>query len=174
MSEELKPCPFCAGKPYAQENGRFGFRYWEVVCDNECDFTGPAKDTKGQAVEAWNRRDPDAAKDAEIEKLKAALTSKFCVCFMDGINDHGAHVLPSFPRSVDCDFDILEQAQAIWAAGEIEGFHAGDHIWCEFAFHPAQTGEHGQVELASYWEFVRVDKELSKSLNAAALKGDAA
>lgn len=75
MSEELKPCPFCAGKPYAQENGRMGFRYWEVVCDNECDFTGPAKDSKEQAVEAWNRRDPDAAKDAEIEALNALVTS---------------------------------------------------------------------------------------------------
>lgn len=114
-----------------------------------------------------------AAKDAEIANLTAALTGKFCVCFMDGINDHGTHVLPSFPRSVDCDFDVLEQAQAIWAAGEIEGFQAGDHIWCEFAFHPAQTGEYGQVEVASYWEFTRADAGLSRAINAAALKEQA-
>lgn len=68
---EIKPCPFCDGKPYAQENGRLGFRYWEVVCDNECDFTGPAKNTKDEAVEAWNRRPALAAKDADIENLRS-------------------------------------------------------------------------------------------------------
>lgn len=73
MSEELKPCPFCGGKPHAQLMGRMAVRYWEVVCDNECVFSGPPKDTEEQAIGAWNRRDPDAAKDAEIEKLKAAL-----------------------------------------------------------------------------------------------------
>ncbi len=53
---ELKPCPFCGGKPYLQANGRDQKPYWEVVCDNACDFTGPAKWEKDEAVSAWNTR----------------------------------------------------------------------------------------------------------------------
>lgn len=56
--EKLKGCPFCGCDPYLQEKGKIRYRYWEVVCDNECDFTGPAKDTKEEAVKAWNRRTP--------------------------------------------------------------------------------------------------------------------
>lgn len=54
--DELKPCPFCGGKPFIQPNGRLGYKYWEVVCDSECDFTGPARDTEEEAAAAWNRR----------------------------------------------------------------------------------------------------------------------
>lgn len=149
---------------------------WDFVDDDDPDADRIASATRNPQYAGRRIGDLEraiAAKDAEIANLTAALTGKFCVCFMDGINDHGTHVLPSFPRSVDCDFDVLEQAQAIWAAGEIEGFQAGDHIWCEFAFHPAQTGEYGQVEVASYWEFTRVDAGLSRAINAAALKEQA-
>ena len=106
-----------------------------------------------------------AANENEISKLRSAINSHFVAVFMDGINEHGTHVIPSAPRSIECDDDILGQAEAIWAAGELAGFKAGDHIWCEFTFHEEQTGEYGQVELSSYWEFVRVDPDLSKVIN---------
>lgn len=55
-SEALKPCPFCGGKEVrVQQNGLPRNRFWECVCD-DCDFCGPAVDTKDEAVEHWNRR----------------------------------------------------------------------------------------------------------------------
>lgn len=77
MSEELKPCPFCGtteglypshhwpgtGKPYAIDCIGCGM-----------DFT-PREGM--DVVSSWNRRDPDAVKDAEMEKLKAELASTY-------------------------------------------------------------------------------------------------
>lgn len=52
MPITLKPCPFCGSsktKPSLYES------IWFVVCEN-CHADGPAKDTKNEAIAAWNKR----------------------------------------------------------------------------------------------------------------------
>ncbi|ENN89113.1 hypothetical protein RHSP_01122 [Rhizobium freirei PRF 81] len=105
----------------------------------------------------------------EIEALRVEiLTQPFCVLFLDGRNEHGAHVLPSFPRSFDIvEDDVSEQADAILLEAERLGFIAGqDHVWVNFHFIPAQIGDEGRVELASYWDFACINIEMSKAINA--------
>lgn len=70
MSEKLKPCPFCG-----TEEGLYPSHYWPgggkpyaidcIGCG--MDFT-PREGM--DVVAAWNRRDLDAAKGAEIAKLR--------------------------------------------------------------------------------------------------------
>jgi Lar family restriction alleviation protein len=58
---ELLNCPFCGGKEVRiQQNGRRPdktWAWWEVACD-DCDFVGPAADTRNDALTHWNRRAP--------------------------------------------------------------------------------------------------------------------
>ena len=59
MSEhELKPCPFCGGKPviYKSMSDR---RAW-VMC-SECGATSPSGFREKTAIKAWNRRANDEA-----------------------------------------------------------------------------------------------------------------
>lgn len=57
MDEELKPCPFCGGKAetvYAY----YDYNSWGIHCVDcgayiQCD---PKKDTKEEAIKAWNNR----------------------------------------------------------------------------------------------------------------------
>lgn len=51
--EKLKPCPFCGNE--AEINGRDRLHYWFAQCI-ECGATQYGKETKEEAIEAWNRR----------------------------------------------------------------------------------------------------------------------
>lgn len=56
MTEELKPCPFCGGKPVitakVYEDGTgYGMGCGYCACSLDC-----AADTKLDALRAWNRR----------------------------------------------------------------------------------------------------------------------
>lgn len=99
------------------------------------------------------------------EMMVAALRRPFCVLFLDGRNEHGSHVIPSFPRSFDIEndygTDIEAQAEYILFAAEGEGFAIGDHVWAEFYWVKPQIGDEGRVELAGYWEFNCINKEMS-------------
>lgn len=54
---ELKPCPFCGGKPRVQEHRYVGYAStFGVVCLDCCCETRPFFDTEEEAIKAWNRR----------------------------------------------------------------------------------------------------------------------
>ena len=51
MKNDLKPCPFCGGKPYQNECDR----EYKIVCD-KCRVRTDTYSLSRLAVEAWNRR----------------------------------------------------------------------------------------------------------------------
>ena len=53
---ELKPCPIpnCRGMANVYNGGN---SIWWCEC-TECEFVGPVKLTKQQAIDAWNKRSP--------------------------------------------------------------------------------------------------------------------
>jgi Lar family restriction alleviation protein len=61
-NEELKPCPFCGGKPYIiQEEDCFGNKLdeYEIGCNNrKCKMTVYTNEvgSKKRAIAAWNKR----------------------------------------------------------------------------------------------------------------------
>jgi len=57
MADELKPCPFCGGKPYILEDEYYGT--FEVGCNNrKCKLVVYTNDIaeKKKAIAAWNKR----------------------------------------------------------------------------------------------------------------------
>ena len=52
--EKLKPCPFCGGEAYANETDWKGWWHGWVICE-KCGVKID-KQTKDEAIEAWNRR----------------------------------------------------------------------------------------------------------------------
>jgi hypothetical protein len=107
---------------------------------------------------------------AAIDAMNAAaeaLSRPFCVVFLDGRNEHGSHVLTSFPKSFDDDAgDIYGQSEAILLAAEAAGFAVGDHVWAEFDWISPQIGDEGRVELPGYWEFRSINNEMTIALAA--------
>lgn len=68
MDKELKPCPFCGGKPkYLSTVRKSGRIIYEIWCgNNDCDI-GPEVtvwDDKEKIITAWNRRKGENEKDA--------------------------------------------------------------------------------------------------------------
>ena len=64
--EDLKPCPFCEGKPHiAQYKYSFGEAYLiKHTCKKQPMLHvhgGPFK-TRAEAIAAWNRRTPDESR----------------------------------------------------------------------------------------------------------------
>ncbi|WP_421580865.1 hypothetical protein [Shinella sp. M31] len=115
-------------------------------------------------VEAMKRE--MAEKDERIAALEKAITSPFCVVYLDGRNEHGTHVLPVLPTSINEEADdIADQAEAIMAASEAGGFETEDLVWAEFVNVPPQIGDEGRIELAGYWEFKGINAEMSALFN---------
>lgn len=54
MSEELKPCPFCGGKPHLDDEDTCGIKSYYVMCD--CGIQTNPFLQKERAIECWNRR----------------------------------------------------------------------------------------------------------------------
>ena len=110
-----------------------------------------------------------AINDRFIEALK----TPFCVLFLDGRNEHGAHVLPSYPRSFEVsEADVNEQAEAILESAENAGFQIGQHVWAEFVWVAPQIGGEGRVELDGYWDFRWINEEMTRAA-LAAMEGSA-
>lgn len=108
------------------------------------------------------------AEARKAEAMKLALKTPFCVLYLDGRNEQGTHVLPSYPRSFEVvDEDVAEQAEAILEAAENAGFQIGQYVWAEFAWIAPQIGDEGRVELDGYWDFRWVNEPMSTLLNGA-------
>lgn len=52
MGGKIKPCPFCGGETYIDNDTNDIF---VIVCD-ECYSEGTPCDTEAEAIEAWNKR----------------------------------------------------------------------------------------------------------------------
>lgn len=52
MKTELKPCPFCGGEKIKAVHGKW---MWWCKC-GECGAESAIRNTKAEAIEAWNRR----------------------------------------------------------------------------------------------------------------------
>lgn len=128
------------------------------------DGSGVTGDEHGNSICLVTRR--SEALEAEVKRLREALNRNFCVMYLDGINEHGTHVLPSYPRNFEIsDDDISDQADIIWRDAHMLGFKEGDLVWCDFTYEPAQIGDFGRVELADYWEYSAINKDLSTEIN---------
>ncbi len=53
--DELKPCLFCGEAEKIEVTFTMWRDYW-VIC-RSCGSGGPVKNTKKEAIEAWNRRE---------------------------------------------------------------------------------------------------------------------
>ena len=55
--KELKPCPFCGGKPFVSHRfPLFGEEATIAVVCEECNASTQRKRTEQKAINAWNRR----------------------------------------------------------------------------------------------------------------------
>ena len=76
MSEKLKPCPFCGGKPYAQIDAKF----LEQV---RCTTCGAHMQWSEDAREQWNKRKGKTLKKCPIcgqrGRVHATYNGKYCV-----------------------------------------------------------------------------------------------
>lgn len=68
MTENLKCCPFCGGEAKCIE---FYGMYHVICCD--CHIAGHDASTREKAIEAWNTRRIEDAKDEEIKRIREAL-----------------------------------------------------------------------------------------------------
>jgi Lar family restriction alleviation protein len=84
-AKTMGACPFCQSEQISTHRRESGWGF-EVCCD-ECDAAGPIKDTRADAIAAWNRRTqaptPEAGGDqaadealARFPKIIAALASR--------------------------------------------------------------------------------------------------
>ena len=80
MPEKLKPCPFCGGRAYLSERISGGY-YVECESINGCLAESGNYDTRGQAIEAWNRRVMDTD---ELDRIASALDRED-YCFGDKV-----------------------------------------------------------------------------------------
>lgn len=105
---------------------------------------------------------------ADLTKMREALTKPFALVFLDGRNEHGSHVLPSLPTNLPDEYeaDLPEFAEQILQEAEANGFAVGQHVWTEWRFNSPQIGDEGRVELPGYWEFARINSEMSRILSA--------
>jgi hypothetical protein len=118
----------------------------------------------GLLVNAVKSKNAAEVKLAEAVKV---MEQPFCVLFLDGRNEHGSHVLPSYPRAFEpVGDDIDDQTEAILLEAERLGFTIGEHVWAEFFDVPDQIGDEGRIEFSGYWEFKGINVEMSRVINA--------
>ena len=61
--ETLKHCPFCGRKA---EISKYGLSSYSVVCEN-CGAEAPARLSRDEAIDAWNRRAYEALYNVILE-----------------------------------------------------------------------------------------------------------
>ena len=70
IEEALKACPFCGSREVDMDK-LDGSRYWRVMCGTSfrCG-NGPWRDSKTQAIAAWNRRAQEKAVEGLVEEAR--------------------------------------------------------------------------------------------------------
>lgn len=106
-----------------------------------------------------------------IDALAEALRKPGMMLYLDGRNEHGSHVIPSYPTTIPIDQIERELgdgspdlAEIILQEAERLGFAVGDLVWTEWAYNTPQLGEFGRVELAGYWEFIGINRGVTAML----------
>ena len=74
MNDELKPCPFCGG--HAIIDG-CDDTLWIVIC-KECNASIGYKETKEEAIEAWNRRIEPTFTPDELKEIRLIFDIGVC------------------------------------------------------------------------------------------------
>lgn len=64
---ELKPCPFCGGKPNLRSYSKS--RNWIVFC-SKCETETQVYESEQEAVKAWNSRPIEDAQEERIKHLQ--------------------------------------------------------------------------------------------------------
>jgi hypothetical protein len=102
--------------------------------------------------------------EADRNALLRAFNTEGCLIFLDGRNEHGSHVIMSYPRNLPegSEDDVNECAEEILVAAEEAGFKVGDFVWTIWNWEPPQIGDEGRVEFSGYWYFAGIDAEVSR------------
>ena len=66
MSDKLKPCPFCGGEAIIDGCDD---TLWIVIC-KECNASIGYKETKEEAIEAWNKRIEPTFTPDELDAIR--------------------------------------------------------------------------------------------------------
>ena len=66
MNDELKPCPFCGGEAIIDGCDE---TLWIVIC-KECNASIGYKETKEEAIEAWNKRIEPTFTPDELDAIR--------------------------------------------------------------------------------------------------------
>ena len=66
MSDKLKPCPFCGGEAIIDGCDE---TLWIVIC-KECNASIGYKETKEEAIEAWNKRIEPTFTPDELDAIR--------------------------------------------------------------------------------------------------------
>lgn len=81
--------------------------------------------------------------------------------YLDGRNEHGTHVLPALPTSIDhkdIEAALSDSAEEIMSAAEKLGFKVGDTIWVNFRWVRGDESD----GYYSYYEYEAIDEHLSR------------
>ncbi len=150
---------------YPLRDGPPDFGRWSAICICQDQYDDAGTEVRANAEFIVRAVNSHAALAARVAELEAALKGQFCVLFLDGRNEWGAHTMASFPCSIDIqsERDLADQSEAILVAAEQMGFVVGeDHVWAEFTWiNPQRDGE-GRVELDGYWEFVGINERMTR------------
>ena len=73
MNDKLKPCPFCGGEAIIDGCDE---TLWIVIC-KECNASIGYKETKEEAIEAWNRRIEPTFTPDELDAIRRMFECRY-------------------------------------------------------------------------------------------------
>lgn len=97
MSEELKPCPSCSGKPFIDfTRSPIGIRYNSVTCE-ECGLATKfyCDASKQKAYDSWNARPNPTFTKEDVEKALLAISDVH-----NGNRDEGEFIVKTILKAV--------------------------------------------------------------------------
>lgn len=109
----IKPCPFCGDRASLTEYDYIVFVRWRVECDDDtdCGATGPIRETREEAMAAWNKHGgpndspADAGREAATttrrrkmnQQIVEAVSEQVHETWRKGKADQGVKSRPSNP-----------------------------------------------------------------------------